>query len=325
MAARALVFDACHVGFVLRAVLFVEAVVAVAALFDAPDFLAWLRRLSLLTFGALPATLVWLIMACSLRQGLARLSLPKQQAAGIALGALAGLCACAMLWLVGWAPSPHWLAGTLTGALVSAVWVTMLVLRARARSPAAMAARLSELQARIRPHFLFNTLNSAIALVRLQPDLAETLLEDLSDLFRQALKDPDEGVTMADEIALAQRYLSIEKIRFGDRLQVTWALDASVAQTKLPPLLLQPLLENAVIHGVEPSLRGASIHISSHREDSVVVIEVRNSVPSEQSQKGSGLGLANVRDRLNLLHDVQGQFHSGLKNGEFHVRMVLPL
>ena len=100
-----------------------------------------------------------------------------------------------------------------------------LVLRAKGRMPADTAARLSELQARIRPHFLFNTLNSAIALVREDPARAEAILEDLSDLFRHALMDPGESVTLAEEVALARRYLDIEQVRFGDRLQVEWALD----------------------------------------------------------------------------------------------------
>jgi two-component system sensor histidine kinase AlgZ len=97
--------------------------------------------------------------------------------------------------------------------------------RAKARTPAATAARLAELQSRIRPHFLFNTLNSAIALVRAEPAKAEAVLEDLSELFRHALADPAESVTLGQEIALAQRYLAIEQMRFGERLQVQWSLD----------------------------------------------------------------------------------------------------
>ena len=108
-----------------------------------------------------------------------------------------------------------------------------LVLRARGQTPAATTARLEELQSRIRPHFLFNTLNSAIALVREEPAKAETMLEDLSELFRQALADPGESVTLADEIALAERYLAIEQVRFGDRLRVRWDLDA--AGQRRPP------------------------------------------------------------------------------------------
>jgi two-component system sensor histidine kinase AlgZ len=322
--ARVLVFDACHVGVVLRAVLFVEAVVAVGAMFGATSLIDWVNRLALLTGGVLPATLVWLIAACSLKKLLARLKSGAQQGAGVVLGALAGLYGCGLLSLVGvLAPAP-WLASAFSGALLSAVLVAALVLRARGKTPAATAARLSELQSRIRPHFLFNTLNSAIALVRAEPAKAETLLEDLSDLFRHALMEQGEFVTLADEIALARRYLAIEAVRFGDRLQVEWALDADTSAAKLPPLLLQPLVENAVRHGVEPSALGARLRISTQRRGASVVIKVTNTVPAGHGVPGNGVALDNVRDRLRLLHDVQGQFQYALKDGVFQVRIEVP-
>ena len=321
----ALVFDACHVGVVLRAVLFVEAVVAVGAMFGAADFGDWLARLSLLTGGALPATLVWLISACSLKKVLSRLTPTAQQLAGVGLGALAGLYGCGVLSLVGLITPAPWLASAFSGALLSALLVAALVLRAKGKTPAATTARLSELQARIRPHFLFNTLNSAIALVRAEPLKAEALLEDLSDLFRHALIDQGESVTLADEIALARRYLAIEQVRFGERIRVEWVLDPAASMARLPPLLLQPLVENAVRHGVEPSPAGADIKVSTQRRGSTVVIKVTNTVPSLTSLHGHGVALANVRDRLSLLHDVQGQFKSVLKDGVFQVRIEVPV
>ena len=320
-----LVFDACHVGVVLRAVLFVEAVVVVGAMFGAPTFFDWLARLSLLTSGALPATLVWLISACSLKKVLARWRPVAQQIAGVSLGAVAGLYGCGVLSLVGLLTPAPWLASAFSGALLSALLVAALVLRAKGKTPAATTARLSELQARIRPHFLFNTLNSAIALVRAEPRKAEALLEDLSDLFRHALMDQGESVTLADEIALAQRYLAIEQVRFGERIRVEWVLDPAASLARLPPLLLQPLVENAVRHGVEPSPAGADIKVSTQRRGSTVVIKVTNTVPSLASVQGNGVALANVRDRLSLLHDVQGQFQSALKDGVFQVRIEVPV
>jgi two-component system sensor histidine kinase AlgZ len=322
---RRLLFDACQVGVVLRAVLFVEAVVAVSAMFGASSFVDWLSRLALLTGGALPATLVWLIAACSLKKVLARLNPVVQQLAGVALGAGAGLYGCGVLFMVGLLEPAPWLACAFSGALMSALLVAALVLRAKGTAPAATAARLSELQARIRPHFLFNTLNSAIALVRAEPAKAEALLEDLSDLFRHALIEQGEFVTLADEIALAQRYLAIETVRFGERIQVEWALDPDASTAKLPPLLLQPLVENAVRHGVEPSLTGAQIRISTQRRGTSVVIKVTNTVPAGHGERGNGVALDNVRDRLHLLHDVQGQFQYGLKNGIFQVRIEVPI
>jgi two-component system sensor histidine kinase AlgZ len=198
-------------------------------------------------------------------------------------------------------------------------------MRAKARMPADTSARLAELQSRMRPHFLFNTLNSAIALVRAEPLKAEALLEDLSELFHHALRDPQHAVPLASEIALARAYLAIEQVRFGERLRVQWALDPETDGAQLPPLLLQPLVENAVCHGVEPSTTGADVRISTQRRGSVAVIKVTNTVPEGQGLAGHGLALANVRERLLLLHDVQVQFRCGLRDGVFQVRIEVPL
>jgi two-component system sensor histidine kinase AlgZ len=208
--------------------------------------------------------------------------------------------------------------------LLASLLIAGLVLRAKGRTPANTAARLTELQSRIRPHFLFNTLNSAIALVRAEPAKAEALLEDLSDLFRHALIDQGESVTLADEITLARRYLAIEQVRFGERLQIEWSLDPMADGARLPPLLLQPLVENAVRHGVEPSASGAHLRISTQRRGKTVVIKVSNTVPAGPGPAGAGEALRNVRERLALLHDLQGQFRSGQKDGVFQVRMEVP-
>ena len=319
-----LLYDACQVGVALRAVLFVEAVVAVGAMYGTNTALDWIVRLALLTGSALPATVFWLVAACLFKRPLGRLPRPAQYAAGVLLGALAGLYGCGMLLLAGLLSPAPWLASAASGALLAGVLVAVLALRARGRMPADTAARLSELQSRIRPHFLFNTLNSAIALVRAEPAKAEALLEDLSDLFRHALVDQGESVTLGDEIALARRYLDIEQVRFGERLQLEWALDPLAGGARLPPLLLQPLLENAVRHGVEPSPTGAQIRISTQRRGSTVVIKVTNTVPSGPGPHGHGVALDNVRDRLRLLHDVQCSFQTVHKDGIYQVRMEVP-
>ena len=321
---RPSMFDACHVGVVLRAVLFVQAVVGVGAMFAVDDFVDWLLRFALLTAGVLPATLVWLVAVCLLKSALNRLALARQWLAGTLIGAAAGLYGCGLLALLGRQASVQWVGSAAAGALLSAVVMAGLFWRAKALTPAATAARLAELQSRIRPHFLFNTLNSAIALVRAEPAQAETVLEDLSELFRHALADPTESVTLAQEIELAQRYLAIEQIRFGQRLRVQWSLDASAAEARLPPMLLQPLVENAVLHGVEPSASGAQIKITTLRRGSTVVIKVTNSAPAGAGKTGNGLALANVRERLFLLHDVQAQFRAVFKNGLFQVRLEIP-
>jgi two-component system sensor histidine kinase AlgZ len=324
MPSRPNIFDACHVGVVLRAVLFVQAVVGVGAMFLASQPLDWLLRFSLLTGGVLPATLAWLITACALKTRLARLRPAGQWLAGISLGAVSGLYGCGLLSFMGMLQPAPWFASAAAGALMSGMLLAGLFWRARAQTPAATAARLAELQSRIRPHFLFNTLNSAVALVRAEPLKAEAVLEDLSELFRSALADPAESVTLAQEITLAQRYLAIEAIRFGDRLHISWNLDPDAMQARLPPLLLQPLVENAIKHGVEPSATGAQVKISTERRGSVVVVKVSNTTPAGVGERGNGLALANVRERLLLLHDLQARFQTVCKDGVFQVRLELP-
>lgn len=313
----------------LRTVLLVQTVLAVGVMFFADSLMDWGAKLALLTGGAVPGTLLWLIITCSLKHDLQRLTRRQQYACGIGLGFIAGIYACSMLLLAAAVSNLPWFASGCAGALVAAVLVAALEWRAKGRTPAATTAKLAELQSRIRPHFLFNTLNSAIALVRQEPARAEGLLEDLSDLFRAALAEQGESVTLAQEIALAKHYLSIEQVRFGERLQVHWQLDPAANQAKLPPLLLQPLVENAVRHGVEPNPHGASIVISTKLEGSKVVVQINNTLPPETtnsaSTAGHGIALNNVRERLNLLHDLECTFKAESRNGQFNVRIELPI
>ena len=324
LAPGASLFDACHVGVVLRVVLFVQAVAGVGVMFGTTDPLDWLLRFSLVTGGMLPATLAWLIAVCAFKRRLSRLEVRFQWLAGLLMGAAAGVYGCSVLALMGLAQPASWWASGTAGVLLSAIVLAGLFWRTKARTPAATAARLAELQSRIRPHFLFNTLNSAIALVRAEPAKAEAVLEDLSELFRSALADPEESVTLGQEIELARRYLEIEEIRFGDRLRIAWSLDPHADQARLPPLLLQPLVENAIRHGVEPSASGANLKISTLRRGAVVTVKVTNSTPGGVGVRGNGLALANVRERLLLLHDVQARFHTVFKDGVFQVRLEIP-
>ncbi len=319
-----LVFDACHVGVILRTVLTVQLLMAVGAMFVTQDILAWFSLLAIITGAALPAALLWLVTACALKKPLQKLSRQGQWFSGMALGAISGLYGCGLLVWIGFISNAPWLASGLSGALIAAGLVVALIWRAQQRQPASAAARLTELQARIRPHFLFNTLNSAIALVREEPAKAETLLEDLSELFRSALIDQGEAVTLKQEIELAQRYLAIEEVRFGKRLRVEWAIDPSTLRAKLPPLLLQPLVENAVKHGVEPSASGADVKISTQRRAGAIVIKITNTAPSGQGRAGHGVALQNVQDRLRLLHDVQSSFRCTWEHGIYQVRMEIP-
>lgn len=320
-------FDVCHVGVLLRAVLFVHGVLAVGVAFGPKSIDAWLNRFAIGAGLALPATLAWLVVACLLKRQLGRLVPWLQWVAAIALGAACGAGAYVLqdagsLDLLG---GIHWPGPTAAGGALAAALFYWLTLRARARLPAHVEARLAELQSRIRPHFLFNTLNTAIALARLDPARTETLLEDLAELFRVALNDSGEAVTLAEEVALAQRYLAIEQVRFGDRLKVTWELDEDAGQARVPPLLLQPLVENAVRHGVEPAPEGGQIRIRTRVKRAHAVIIIVNTMPGKPSRPGNGIALRNVRERLRLMHDVTAQFEVRADNQFFRVQMVVPL
>ena len=324
-------FDVCHVGVVLRAILFVHGTMAIGLVFGASSFSVWLALTAAGASVALPAVLLWLLVVCGLKETLARSPLPLQWTAVIALGAVAAFCASRLIAallpdasavglgaLVGWGP-------VLAGAAIAASIFQWLRLLAQATLPAETTARLAELQSRIRPHFLFNTLNTALTLVRLDPAKAEGVLEDLAELFRVAITESAESVSLGEEVDLAQRYLDIEQIRFGSRLHVTWELDAQAATARVPPLLLQPLVENAVRHGVEPSPEGGVIRVRTKVKLGRAVLSIANSVPKEPSRPGHGMALKNVRERLRLMHDVAAQFEMRQDKDVFRVQIVVPL
>lgn len=322
-------FDVCHVGVVLRALLFVHVTLGVGVSFAANHFKQWLTLLALGASVALPGVLLWLVMACFLKRTLVRWHPVLQWAAAIGLGAASGglgwgLQTAGGLAVLGGGSS--WLPPVLAGASLATAFFYWLTLRARARMPADTAARLAELQSRIRPHFLFNTLNTAITLARLDPARTEHLLEDLAELFRVALTTTTGSVTLAEEVALAQRYLAIEQVRFGERMQVSWELDEDAGTARVPALLLQPLVENAVHHGIEPAAEGGVIRIRTRVKRAHAVVTIVNSLSAQSaSRAGHGIALRNVRERLRLMHDVAAQFEIHKDKDFFRVQIVVPL
>jgi two-component system sensor histidine kinase AlgZ len=335
-------FDVCHVGVVLRVVLGVQLVVALGVSFVAATPADAVQRWAQATVSSLPASLLWLVVACASRRRLTRATDTMQWAFAALLGAACGgLGQIQMGWMErafsgqtmvwGWPQVP----AMLTGAAMASVGLAWLRHRARSELPAHASARLAELQARIRPHFLFNTLNTAIALVQIDPQRAESVLEDLAELFRQALSSPSMRATLSAEIDLAQRYLSIEQLRFGDRVSVRWELDEAAGQAEVPALILQPLVENAIRHGIEVSPQGGWIVVRTKVQAGRAVLTVSNSVPADApttASAGHGIALRNVRQRLKLMHDVESEFEAGLQKAAderqppvYVVRMAVPL
>ena len=328
LASSGSVFDVCHAGVVLRATVFVHVAMAIGVAFAATSFKTWLALAAAGSSVALPALLLWLLVACGLKRPLGALPLPAQWIAAAGLGAVAASASATLVATVTpdlLAQGPERIGPALAGAALAAALFQWLHLRAKGTLPAETTARLAELQSRIQPHFLFNTLNTALTLVRIDPPRAEGVLEDLAELFRVALTEGGDAVTLADEVELARRYLAIEQTRFGSRLSVEWSLEEAAGAARVPPLLLQPLMENAVRHGVEPSTEGGTIRIRTRVRHGRAVLSIANTMPKTQGRPGHGIALKNVRERLRLMHDVAAQFdmHSG--PDVFRVQIVVPL
>jgi two-component system, LytTR family, sensor histidine kinase AlgZ len=326
-AALAALFDVCHAGVVLRSLLFVHGLVAVGAMFAATTVAAWVSLFAVGSAMALPGVLLWLVVTCGCKRLLAQLSPTLAGVAVSALGALCGVAGWSLPLLAGAdrIDSVRWFAPAMAGAGMAAAVYQWLRLRALAQVPADTTAQLAELQSRIRPHFLFNTLNTALSLVRHDPVRAEGVLEDLAELFRVALTETGEAVTLDEEVELARRYLAIEQIRFGERLRIHWELDPAAGSARVPPLMLQPLVENAVRHGVEPAPDGGTVRIRTQVQRGRAVVSIANTVLDGSSNPGHGIALANVRERLRLMHDVAAQFDAALDGEVFRVKIVVPL
>lgn len=320
-------FDLCRPALGLRVLMFIQLVLALAALPLATGGWDALVRAITLAFAGLAGGLVWVPAVCALRPRLARRTARVREAALAGMGAVAALVGWAMIALLGLAPllPTTALGSALCGAALAVLVWRWLGLRAAAAQPVEASARLAELQSRIRPHFLFNALNTALALVQVDPQRAESVLEDLAELFRVALAESGAAVTLDAEIDLAQRYLAIEQLRFGDRLQVVWDLDPAAARAPLPPLVLQPLVENAVRHGVEPAMQGGQILVRTRVQRGMAEVTVTNTLADEPGRPGSGMALANVAERLRLLHDVAASLQTGVVDGCFRASIVVPL
>jgi len=205
------------------------------------------------------------------------------------------------------------------------VMLSYLNLRARALSPALSEARLQALQARIRPHFLYNSINAVLSLMRQDPRRAETALEDLADLFRSVMADNRDLVPLAGEVALCRRYLDLEQLRLGERLRIVWHTDGMPGDAMIPPLVLQPLLENAVYHGIEPRTAPGEITVAIHLVRSEVHMLLRN--PYEEDSvhhAGNRMAVANIRERLALHFDAEASLDARLREGVYEVRIVIP-
>lgn len=276
-------------------------------------------------------------LLCALRQHLNRLSPLSICLLVIALVPCVALLFSALAqmihnWLQGFSLFAQLLQLELLKNSLIAVMLTAVLMHyfylqdvLRRKRESEISARLQALQSRIRPHFLFNSMNSIASLIATNPQQAEKAVEDLSELFRASLSDISRQVTLADELALCQSYADIERLRLGDRLQVNINCDPELLDQRMPILLLQPLLENAVYHGVQPLKQGGVVSIRVVADASNVRITLTNPYVAEQRKhKGNRMALDNIKRRVATLYGSQGALKISYPTGRFQVDICLP-
>jgi two-component system, LytTR family, sensor histidine kinase AlgZ len=209
--------------------------------------------------------------------------------------------------------------------IVTAIVLYYFYLQQRAYSPAIAEARLQALQARIRPHFLFNSINAVLSLIRSQPKRAESALEDMADLFRVLMAENRDLVPIEKEIALCKQYLNIESLRLEERLKIHWQIDDMPPDALIPPLILQPLLENAVYHGIEPLPEGGEISVSIYTKHQELHIQISNPCsPENDHHSGNKMAIKNIKERLQLHFDLEASLKTEADKHHYSVHIRMP-
>ena len=316
--------DFRNLGVMARVLLAVNAFAFAAALAADPHWGAVLDRFLRAAAMVEPMLLAAMVALYVLSTVLARLAYWQGCAAVLAIAlAVSGAVHAAV------APPDNGLAALARTLALTAIAVVSLLaylrLLTRAYSPALSEARLQALQSRIRPHFLFNSLNAVLSLMRRDPRRAERALEDLADLFRVLMQDNRSFVRLADEIALLERYAAIEQLRLGERLEITWELDSAPQDALLPPMVLQPLLENAVYHGVEPGTGAGRVVVHIERRGARVLVRIENPYFEEHARRaGNRMAQANIRERLQLFFDAEARLATRVAAGRYVVELEMP-
>jgi len=329
--------DFCGVRMVLAVVLGTVVLAMVVALASTEELSELWSRFSLVALYSLWITLVSAAVICLSKRWLGNMS-----------HALAGFVAWIVILLVSLAvvETTVWL---LPVELVAGIGHEQLLLRTlgiggilaalvlrylyehhqqRQRELAENRARYLALQARIRPHFLFNSLNTVISLIPRDPGKAQRILHDLSDLFRAGMASEGRQSTLEEELELTRQYLEVEQLRLGKRLRVQWELQALPMTARMPALLLQPLVENAVYHGVEPSPTGGEVILFGSCRGGRLQLSVSNTLPEgerENHRRGNRMALENVRQRLQALFGEAAGLRTGMVDGRYQVRIWMPL
>lgn len=333
--------DFCSVRMLFGVVVLGEILAIVLTLASYPDLFAHLDQLAVISLFTQWLVLSSTIVLCLLRRWLSRLDEVPAIALSYAIILLLSWVLTEVAWQIlhpagqynSLSLATH--AQFLWRSLAISAIVAALALRYfyvqyhwRQQVQAESRARIQALQARIRPHFLFNCMNTIASLTRSQPALAEAAVEDLADLFRASLADAESLVPLRNELELCRRYLRIEGLRLGERLKVEWDIADLPETLSIPSLSLQPLIENAIYHGIEPQPEGGTIRISGTRTDSGIEIHIDNPLVADghQHQAGNRIAVDNIRQRLQAQYGDSAHLvlHPVPETGHFHVCLSLP-
>lgn len=316
----------CNLGVMLRSLVIANLFVLAAAVLKASNPRDLGLELAFMAAFCEPVLIASLAILCAARRWLHAVGYVAAIAAiallEVALAWLVSMASAEMLPQRGALPFAHVAILTLfvTGCLIA-----YFDMRSRALSPAIAEARIQALQARIRPHFLYNSINAVLSLIRSEPRRAERALEDMADLFRVLMADNRTLAPIAEEVELARQYLALETLRLGDRLRVTWKTETMPADALVPPLVLQPLVENAVYHGIEPSESGGAIEIDVSRAGNQLVMSLTNPFPGGgRHSSGNKMAIVNIRERLQLHFDAEASMKSEVVDGTYKVTIRLP-
>ena len=319
--------DFCNLGVMLRVLVIVNLMGFTAALVRVHGYAAVWGELQQVSLMMQPALLLSMGLLCLLKRPLLRLPYP------VGVGAVFIIALTCVTAVHGWLLNRVFIfdgVGRLDHAwlLTALVTTTLLVyfnMRSRILSPAIGEARLQALQARIRPHFLFNSINAVMSLVRSEPQRAERALQDLADLFRVLMKENRELVRLEDEVNLCWQYLELENLRLGDRLQIAWHIDKMPKDAMVPPLILQPLLENAVYHGIEPAADPGEISVNLFLSRDQVNLVIKNPYLKEGTHHtGNKMAMQNIRERLQLHFDAEARLKCEVQGDHYQVHITLP-
>ncbi len=324
---RQVIPDGCNLGVVLRVLGTLTGALLLLALALGGTLPQSMERFGLLATFCIPVALLTLVGWCLLRRLLPPLKPVAQRTLAWALPALLTLFLVDLLGagLLGDAPVSR-LGLVVMAAAVGAACQHYLELRARAFSPAMAEARFQALQSRIRPHFFFNSLNAAISVVRSDPPRAERMLESIAELHRAVMADVRKLVPLEQELDLCRKYVEIEQTRLGERLQVDWQIGAVHPRAKVPQLLLQPIIENAVRYGAEKIAGACRIEVRIRQHGFTLEISVANPIAREPVQReGNQIGLTNIRGRLALIYDLEAKLDARIRRDRFELMLTLPV